>query len=193
MHLSVGHVSQVQRVTTEIRGIPLAPTDKTIFALDAWAAQEFTAERDLDPAVQLALSTVIDEKDEPPPPLRPVGVSADGSLGPRSVSTASESPFQLPVAIRSSEFLPAPGSIARPALSAQVAAVTAPRSREGEDLFIGDDCLACAVCNRSAEAVSLSALLMCGRCRSVAYCSPACQRAHWKAGHKTACGGPPQV
>ena len=27
----------------------------------------------------------------------------------------------------------------------------------------------------------------CSRCRSVAYCSPECQRAHWKAGHKTEC------
>ena len=30
----------------------------------------------------------------------------------------------------------------------------------------------------------------CGRCLAVVYCSPACQKAHWKAGHKRECVAP---
>ena len=30
----------------------------------------------------------------------------------------------------------------------------------------------------------------CGRCRAVVYCSPACQKVHWKAGHKRECVAP---
>eukprot|EP00747_Dinoflagellata_sp_TGD_P206931 gnl/TRDRNA2_/TRDRNA2_80561_c0_seq1.p1 gnl/TRDRNA2_/TRDRNA2_80561_c0~~gnl/TRDRNA2_/TRDRNA2_80561_c0_seq1.p1 ORF type:complete len:177 (+),score=40.55 gnl/TRDRNA2_/TRDRNA2_80561_c0_seq1:40-570(+) len=28
----------------------------------------------------------------------------------------------------------------------------------------------------------------CGRCKAVGYCSEACQRSHWTAGHKAVCG-----
>ena len=43
---------------------------------------------------------------------------------------------------------------------------------------------ACAQCE--ARSPSLSA---CSACLKVSYCSTACQRAHWKAGHKGACAG----
>ena len=38
----------------------------------------------------------------------------------------------------------------------------------------------CAVCGRTAD-------LLCGRCRAVRFCSTACQRKHWNAGHKDEC------
>mmetsp|Transcript_99958 Transcript_99958/g.182327 ORF Transcript_99958/g.182327 Transcript_99958/m.182327 type:complete len:512 (-) Transcript_99958:272-1807(-) len=40
----------------------------------------------------------------------------------------------------------------------------------------------CAQCGTSGAPAS------CGRCKAVSYCGPACQRAHWKAGHKSVCG-----
>jgi len=42
----------------------------------------------------------------------------------------------------------------------------------------------CAVCHSPAS--TGRALSMCSSCQTVAYCGPACQRAHWKA-HKVAC------
>ena len=33
-------------------------------------------------------------------------------------------------------------------------------------------------------------LLTCGRCKSARYCNASCQKAHWGAGHKTACKPP---
>lgn len=47
-----------------------------------------------------------------------------------------------------------------------------------EPIFLAPECATCA--SRSGE------LLKCGKCRSVLYCSVACQRAHWKA-HKGVC------
>lgn len=40
----------------------------------------------------------------------------------------------------------------------------------------------CAYCGTSG------APALCGRCKAVSYCGPDCQRADWKAGHKSACG-----
>ncbi|KAJ9528228.1 hypothetical protein QJQ45_014207, partial [Haematococcus lacustris] len=42
----------------------------------------------------------------------------------------------------------------------------------------------CAQCGTASEE-----LLKCGRCREVTYCSPACQKKHWKA-HKATCHAP---
>ncbi|KAJ9528735.1 hypothetical protein QJQ45_020637 [Haematococcus lacustris] len=42
----------------------------------------------------------------------------------------------------------------------------------------------CAQCGTAGEE-----LLKCGRCREVTYCSPACQKKHWKA-HKASCHAP---
>jgi len=44
--------------------------------------------------------------------------------------------------------------------------------------------ISCAVCRKAAPD-----LLVCGRCKNVKYCSPACQRAHWKE-HKAECKAP---
>ena len=30
-------------------------------------------------------------------------------------------------------------------------------------------------------------ILLCGNCKRVAYCSVACQKQHWKSGHKQEC------
>ena len=43
----------------------------------------------------------------------------------------------------------------------------------------------CAKCGSTGER-----LLLCGRCRTVSYCSKQCQKLDWKAGHKQACGTP---
>jgi hypothetical protein len=40
----------------------------------------------------------------------------------------------------------------------------------------------CVVCSRRCRR------LRCSRCRQVSYCSVTCQRAHWKAGHRSKCG-----
>ena len=44
--------------------------------------------------------------------------------------------------------------------------------------------ISCAACRKAVPG-----LLMCGRCKNVRYCSPACQRAHWKE-HKADCKAP---
>jgi hypothetical protein len=43
----------------------------------------------------------------------------------------------------------------------------------------------CDYCGSAEE--SEHKLQACSQCRLVAYCSKACQRAHWKNGHKQAC------
>ena len=47
------------------------------------------------------------------------------------------------------------------------------------------DVLSCSVCHKSPSACE-SSLLLCGRCKSVRYCGPACQRADWGT-HKSDC------
>ncbi|XWS26121.1 hypothetical protein CRYUN_Cryun26dG0003700 [Craigia yunnanensis] len=47
-------------------------------------------------------------------------------------------------------------------------------------LPIDPDLSPCAVCSNSASK-------KCSRCKSVRYCSSACQQEHWNAGHKTKC------
>ena len=44
-----------------------------------------------------------------------------------------------------------------------------------------------AACEGMGERSSGGALKRCGRCLAAAYCSAACQRAHWRAGHKSEC------
>lgn len=46
---------------------------------------------------------------------------------------------------------------------------------------------ACACCRRPGNGIRL---LSCTRCRAVKYCGKACQRKHWKAGHKIDCYQP---
>ena len=192
------------------------PTDAVVDAVRAWARAPWTEARECDPAVQAVLENGGDEdggddSDAPPPllPLRSPLSSGSGATAPSGDST-KQTLVRLPASappprrgpppqgpIQSHSLLPAPGSAHRPALAAQVTAValyqrggsSSSGVEPGGDLFLGDDCSACAVCGRTAEAVSLAALLMCGRCRGVAYCSAACQRADWKAGHKAACSG----
>ena len=55
-------------------------------------------------------------------------------------------------------------------------------------------CFVRRVCNRpgcdNTEAVEGGGeMQLCGGCRAVRYCSTECQRLHWRAGHKQACGG----
>lgn len=38
------------------------------------------------------------------------------------------------------------------------------------------------------KALARSEIKVCGRCKQARYCSQACQKAHWKAGHKIECG-----
>lgn len=45
----------------------------------------------------------------------------------------------------------------------------------------------------SAPGQGLNALLACGRCRLKFYCSAACQRAHWRGGHRSQCRAPEAV
>ena len=42
----------------------------------------------------------------------------------------------------------------------------------------------CSFCRRGG---ATAAFKKCGRCSVALYCDAACQRKHWKAGHKTAC------
>ena len=51
----------------------------------------------------------------------------------------------------------------------------------------GGDGICCGMCGASAGSGGGAQLLFCAACRGAAYCGPACQRAHWKAGHKQAC------
>ena len=44
----------------------------------------------------------------------------------------------------------------------------------------------CAHCGESGAGKKLKA---CSACKAVNYCSPACQKAAWKAGHKAECSG----
>lgn len=46
----------------------------------------------------------------------------------------------------------------------------------------------CAFCGAVAGQ-DAPKLKRCANCRLVLYCSPACQRKHWKAGHKAECRG----
>lgn len=39
----------------------------------------------------------------------------------------------------------------------------------------------CAQCSKTGQ------FMRCSRCQAVRYCSPECQKAHWKAGHKESC------
>ena len=43
----------------------------------------------------------------------------------------------------------------------------------------------CSSCGKSSNKVKL---LQCSRCKREMYCDAACQKAHWKAGHKQECG-----
>lgn len=43
----------------------------------------------------------------------------------------------------------------------------------------------CAMCDREVHGEQS---LCCGRCRAVIYCSPVCQKQHWKETHKSLCG-----
>lgn len=47
----------------------------------------------------------------------------------------------------------------------------------------------CAACGATAEGAGVRKLLRCSGCQVVRYCGPACQRAHWRGGHKTECAG----
>lgn len=43
----------------------------------------------------------------------------------------------------------------------------------------------CAVCDKD---VDKDQSCFCGQCHAVVYCSPVCQKQHWKEGHKSICG-----
>jgi len=47
-----------------------------------------------------------------------------------------------------------------------------------------DPFVLCSCCNKEGQADDMP---LCARCRSVYYCSRACQRRHWKQGHKKEC------
>lgn len=49
--------------------------------------------------------------------------------------------------------------------------------------------LNCHACNKSAETAKQEGgkLTICSGCKGVSYCSKACQREHWKAGHRHEC------
>lgn len=184
----------VQVTRAQAQGGGPVPANATIGRLMDWAHELRSPSRERDPAVLAALgaeATEEEDDDVPPPAPRLPGHAASGGAAshaePRPASAYAG-------AIESRSRLPPPGSSARPGLMAQVSAVARLGGGGGgiaaaEALFIGDDCVACAVCGKSAASVGLATLLMCGRCRRVAYCSAACQRADWKAGHKAACGG----
>lgn len=42
-------------------------------------------------------------------------------------------------------------------------------------------------CSKTAKRAGVRQLLLCGRCRSIWYCSAACQKADWKQNHKAVC------
>ncbi|EJD41722.1 hypothetical protein AURDEDRAFT_186343 [Auricularia subglabra TFB-10046 SS5] len=44
-------------------------------------------------------------------------------------------------------------------------------------------------CGRCGQGATGTKLQTCSRCKSINYCSAACQREHWKAGHKADCNG----
>ena len=50
-------------------------------------------------------------------------------------------------------------------------------------------CVVCGATEAKAKPAKTGRekLMQCGRCKTPRYCSPACQRAHWKAGHKGVC------
>ena len=51
--------------------------------------------------------------------------------------------------------------------------------------------LSCAACTKQERV--RGDFQVCSKCREVRYCSPECQRAHWKAGHKSTCAPKPPV
>jgi uncharacterized C2H2 Zn-finger protein len=51
----------------------------------------------------------------------------------------------------------------------------------------------CDACGKKAESVDGRDLLQCSRCKQAYYCSKACQKHQWKAGHKEACRKPNQI
>ena len=51
---------------------------------------------------------------------------------------------------------------------------------------------ACAHCGKVPGPAD-PGLQLCGRCRGARYCSPECQRAAWKGGHKQACQAPANI
>ena len=46
---------------------------------------------------------------------------------------------------------------------------------------------ACALPACGAREVTVHQFKRCGGCKAVVYCSAACSKAHWKAGHKREC------
>lgn len=51
----------------------------------------------------------------------------------------------------------------------------------------------CDACGKKAESVDGRDLLQCSRCKQAFYCSKACQKHQWKAGHNKACRKPDQI
>ncbi|WIA21757.1 hypothetical protein OEZ85_000919 [Tetradesmus obliquus] len=62
---------------------------------------------------------------------------------------------------------------------------TRDRMRGLSDTPPGNHCLECG--EEEAEGTQL---LRCGNCKTAYYCSKACQKAHWRAGHKAVCRPP---
>ena len=60
----------------------------------------------------------------------------------------------------------------------------------GLSLKQNDKKTACISSANGCENCGISAINLraCSRCKAVSYCSRECQVAHWKAGHKAACG-----
>ena len=51
----------------------------------------------------------------------------------------------------------------------------------------------CDCCHVKRNQVDQHELLRCGRCKNAYYCSSACQKQQWRAGHKQACRAPGQI
>jgi len=51
----------------------------------------------------------------------------------------------------------------------------------------------CDCCGKTREELGVTHLESCARCKKAYFCSVACQRKQWKAGHKQACRAPGQV
>jgi len=66
-----------------------------------------------------------------------------------------------------------------------------PAETLGEMLAVGGT--KCDCCGKTREEMGVTHLEVCSRCKKAYYCSAACQKEQWKAGHKQACRQPGQV